>query len=151
MAGPTSDGQRRSRVDGGRRVRIVVRVTDGEYAQLARRAGAAALTVPSYLAVTGLRPDGVPIAETRSALTNLTAVRRLLIGATTNLNQLTAKLHATGELDPALPAVLAAVQRIAARTDQAVTDLAATLARPGDRPRRAHRADGAGQAPGAGR
>jgi hypothetical protein len=97
---------------------VVVRFTPEELASVSVRAVAAGLTVPSYLALSGLRPEGVAAADAKSALTNIAGVRRLLAGATTNLNQLTRKLHSTGEVDESLGAVAAAVERYAARADE---------------------------------
>lgn len=48
-----------------------------------------------------------------------------MAGVATDLNQLTAKLHATGDLDESLAAVVEALERISARTDDAVDHIAA--------------------------
>ena len=80
MAASTSQGQRRRRVEGGRPARVVVRFTHEEMAAVAARAVAAGLTVPSYLALAGLRPDGLEAADAKSALTNLVGTRRVLAG-----------------------------------------------------------------------
>lgn len=104
-----------------------VKFTEDEYRMIVVRAAAANLTVPSYLALTGLRPEGVAVSDAKSALTNLTGVRRVLAGVASNLNQLTAKLHSTGEVDDSLAGVLVAVQRISVRTDEAVADLATVV------------------------
>jgi hypothetical protein len=106
---------------------VVVRFTDGEYQAVAVRAVAAGLTVPSYLALTGLRPEGVAAADAKSALTNIAGARRVLAGVASNLNQLTHKLHGTGEVDAALPAVLAAVERVSVRVEDAIADVAAVV------------------------
>jgi len=119
-----STGHRRGRVHGGRTTRVVVRLTAREYQAVGTHAAAAGLTVPTYLAVTGLRPEGVNSADAKSALTNLVGTRRVLAGAASNLNQLTRKLHVTGEIDQALPAVLAAVERLAGRVEDAVEQIA---------------------------
>lgn len=111
-------------MQGGRPVRVVVRLTAREHQAVLDRSIAAGLTVPSYLALCGLRPNGVAAADVKSALTNARGARRLLAGAANNLNQLTAKLHATGHVDPALPAALAAVERIAARVDDDIARVA---------------------------
>jgi hypothetical protein len=124
MAAVVSKGQRRRRVAGGRPARVVVRFTVEELAAVSGRAVAAGLTVPSDLAWAGLRPEGVEAADAKSALTNLVGVRRVLAGVASNLNQLTRKAHATGELDPAVPAVLDAVVRLVARTQGAVEAVA---------------------------
>jgi hypothetical protein len=88
-------------------------LTEGEYRAVAARASAAGLTVPSYLALTGLRPEGVAAGDAKAALINARGARRVLSGVGNNLNQLTAKLHSTGEVDSALPVVVAAVHRVA--------------------------------------
>ena len=91
MAAVVSQGQRRRRVQGGRTARVVVRFTVEELAAVSGRAVAAGLTVPSYLALAGLRPEGVEAADAKSALTNLVGVRRVLAGVASNLNQLTVR------------------------------------------------------------
>jgi Bacterial mobilisation protein (MobC) len=118
---------RRRRVAGGRHVPVQVKFTAAEYQSVVARAVAAGLTVPSYLALSGLRPHGVASTDIKAALINARGARRVLAGVGNNLNQLTAKLHSTGEVDVALPAVVAAVERIAARVDQAVVDVAALV------------------------
>lgn len=106
---------------------VHMKFTAEEYAVVATRASAARLSVPSYLALTGLRPEGVAAGDVRSALTGLDGVRRVLAGVASNLNQLTAKLHATGEVDGALPGVLAAVAELAGRVDEAAGEVAAAV------------------------
>lgn len=123
MAAPVSHGGRRRRVVGGRSEKVVVRFTPEELAAVSLRAAAAGLTTPSYLAVTGLRPEGVAAADARSALINMTGARRVLAGVASNLNQLTHKLHGTGQVDASLPAVLEAVERIASRVESAIAEL----------------------------
>ncbi len=118
---------RRPRVAGGRPVQVQVTFTVEEYQSVVARAAAAGLTVPSYLAVTGMRPEGVDSADAKSAVTNLSGTRRVLAGVANNLNQLTAKLHATGELDDSLPAVLDAVDRLSTRVEEAVDQVAAVV------------------------
>jgi hypothetical protein len=106
---------------------VQVTFTVEEYQSVVARAAAAGLTVPSYLAVTGMRPEGVDSADAKSAVTNLSGTRRVLAGVANNLNQLTAKLHATGELDDSLPAVLDAVDRLSVRVEEAVDQVAAVV------------------------
>jgi hypothetical protein len=108
-------------------VPVQVKFTEAEYQSVVARAIAAGLTVPSYLALSGLRPDGVASTDIKAALINVRGARRVLAGVGNNLNQLTAKLHSTGEVDVALPAVVAAVERIATRVDQAIVDVAALV------------------------
>lgn len=112
---------------GGRTFAVQVKFTATEYQAVTARATAAALTVPSYLAVTGMRPEGVDSADAKSAVTNLSGARRVLAGVANNLNQLTAKLHTTGELDDSLPTVLDAVNRLSSRVEDAVDQVAAVV------------------------
>ncbi len=51
----------------------------------------------------------------------------MVAGVANNLNQLTAKLHGTGEADAALPAVIEAVGRLSVRVEDAVTQVAAIV------------------------
>lgn len=118
---------RRARVTGGRQVQVQVKFSEAEYQAVVARAVGAGLTVPSYLALAGVRPDGVDSASAKAALINARGARRVLAGVANNLNQLTAKLHATGEVDPSLPPVVAAVERVMARVDEAIADIAALV------------------------
>ncbi len=120
-------GSRRPRVAGGRTVQVQVMFSVEEYQAVAARAIASGLTVPSYLAVAAVRPETTSVGEARSALTNITGVRRVLAGVASNLNQLTHKLHGTGEVAAALPAVVAAVERISERVDEAIAEVAAVV------------------------
>ena len=56
-------------------------------------------------------------------------VRRLLAGASTNLNQVARRLNSTGELDDSLAAVAAAVERYAARADEVAATLSSVVGR----------------------
>ena len=112
---------------GGRPIRVNVKLTEAEYQSVSARAIAAGLTVPSYLALVGLRPEGVAAGEAKAALINARAARRVLSGVANNLNQLTAKLHSTGETDAALPAVVAAVERVTARIDDAIAQVSTVV------------------------
>ncbi len=120
---------RRRRVEGGRSLVVKVRFTAAEFEAVAAAAAAEGLTVPSFLAVGALRPAGVAGADAKSALTNLVGVRRILAGVATNLNQLTAKLHGTGQLDPATGAVIEATERIMGRAEAAIVDVAVLAGR----------------------
>jgi len=107
-------------VSGGRKHRVVVRLTEDEYERIAARATEIRQTVPSYLALTGMRPEGVAASDVKAAFINLHAIRRVNSGIANNLNQLTAKLHATGELDASLRAALEAAARISERVEAAI-------------------------------
>lgn len=118
---------RRRRVEGGRPIKVEVKFTEAEFEAVSLRAAAARLTVPSFLAVTALRPAGVGEGDARSAVTNLVAVRRVLAGVATNLNQIAARVNGSGQVDAALPAVLDAVDRMTERTGDAVRAVAGAV------------------------
>lgn len=118
---------RRRRVPGGRQVAVQVKFSVAEHDAVVARAMVAGLTVPSYLALSGLVPEGVAAGDAKAALVNARGARRVLAGVANNLNQLTAKLHGTGEVDPSLPAVVAAVERVMARVDETIADIAALV------------------------
>jgi hypothetical protein len=67
---------------------VQVTFTVGEFQAVAARAAVSGLAVPSYLAVSGMRPEGVAAADAKSAVTNLAGTRRVLAGVANNLNQL---------------------------------------------------------------
>jgi hypothetical protein len=48
-------------------------------------------------------------------------------GVANILNQLTAKLHTTGQVDAALPAGIAAVERVMVRVDDAIAEVSAVV------------------------
>lgn len=106
---------------------VQVKFTMEAYRAVVARAVAVGLTVPSYLAVTGMRPEGVDSADAKSTLTNLASTRRVLGGVANNLNQLTAKLHATGGADAALPTVIETVGRLSVQVEDAVVQVAAIV------------------------
>ncbi|MCW2539683.1 MAG: hypothetical protein JWN95_1408 [Frankiales bacterium] len=105
---------------GGRKVRVVVRLTDDEFDRIAARAAEIKQTVPSYLALTGLRPEGVASSDIKAALIALREIQRVNAGVANNLNQLTAKLHATGELDASLRAAVGAAAGLSVRLDAVI-------------------------------
>lgn len=99
-------------------------MTDQEYASVCARAAEIGHTVPSYLALTGLRPEGVASADIKTALISLRAMRRVHAGIANNLNQLTAKLHTTGELDHNLPTLLVTISGLSSHLDTAIDRVA---------------------------
>lgn len=122
MAASTSSGRRRARVPGGRTVRVVVRVTPAEYAELTGHAHRGGLTVPSYLADLGLHPDTVPAAELRAALTHAAALRRQLAAVAARLDQL-ASDGGTSNGEAALSEVLRILADVGQRAAHAATAL----------------------------
>ncbi len=118
---------RRVRVSGGRQVQVNVKLTEEEYQSVTARAVAAGLTVPSYLALAGLRPEGVASADAKAARINARGARRVLAGGANNLKQRTPNRHATGELDEALSAVVAATERTMRRVDDSISEISAVV------------------------
>jgi hypothetical protein len=124
--------RRRRREQVPRLRRVVVRFSDEEFGRLSANAAAARLTLAAYLAELGtaaVAAGGTPArrgeVERGELLVQLMRVHRLLRGATTNLNQVTATLNATGELPGELTAVAAYVRTVASRVDAVVAAIAA--------------------------
>ena len=108
----TVPGQRRQRrLPGGRQQRIVVRVDPQTWLHLKVGAVAARRSVPAYLVEVGRRPliagtGGMSLAGQRTMAEQLDNVLTRLSRSGTLLNQITAKLHATGHLHGGLDGVL---------------------------------------------
>lgn len=129
-----SKGRRQTRVPGGRRQRIVVKVTAQDAQDLEKRAAAAGLSVPAWLVAAGLAGrtsgggEGLQLAgmsarERRAWAAEFVGARRLLRGVATNINQLAAGMNATGEVGEQLGAVLDLTRRVTARLDVVMTRL----------------------------
>ena len=133
--------KRRTRLVGGRKTATVgVRCTAEELADLKSRAGREGLSVPAYLmaAATGRRVlpgrelerpapvGGAAVSsaeELRTVAGELMAVRRVVVGIATNVNQLAKVANATG----AVPAETGASLDAAARALQRVDVVAAAI------------------------
>lgn len=145
--------RRRRRVEpGGRQNQLLVRLTDEERARIEQRAAEMGLTPASYLAEIGQAavpagangsPEGdgangagdgarmvtevgrpLRVLERRAVAAELMAVRRLLSGVATNLNQLARVANTTGHLNPSqLAAAAAAVIRYLPRLETVVAAL----------------------------
>ncbi|WP_406693315.1 hypothetical protein REH65_33325 (plasmid) [Saccharopolyspora sp. ID03-671] len=103
----TANARRRVRHEGGRHKQIKVLVNENEYESLAARAAACNLKLPSYLVLSGLQSlatgSGSPSmspAQVRALVAEVYALKRVIRGSATNLNQLTKSAHATGEIPP---------------------------------------------------
>lgn len=96
--------RRQRRVEGGAQQRINVRATEDIYAALVVRAAVAGLSLPRYLVESGLSEDsgGWSLRQQRWWAQRLDVVDVRLVRIGVNLNQIAARLHATGELDPGL-------------------------------------------------
>lgn len=111
MSTMPSGERRQRRIPGGRDKRIVVRVDPDTWYKLKLRAIAACRSLPAYLVEVGLRPliagtSGMSLAGQRAMAEQLDTVLTRLRQSGTLLNQIAAKLHATGQLDGGLHAVL---------------------------------------------
>ncbi|SDN13446.1 mobilisation protein (MobC) [Lentzea albidocapillata subsp. violacea] len=86
---------------------MLVKLNDDEYEKISGRAAAAGLTSASFLALLGIQdvPDSAAPAkltdvQLRALAAELYAIKRILRGAGTNLNQMAATANTTGEIDP---------------------------------------------------
>jgi len=110
MAGVPGE-RRQRRIPGGRRKRIVVRVDPQTWFQLKAGAVAARRSLPAYLVEVGRRPlisgtGGMSLAGQRAMAEQLDTVLTRLGRSGTLLNQIAARLHATGQLHAGLDGVL---------------------------------------------
>lgn len=101
----TANARRRVRHEGGRHKQIKVLVNESEHENLAARATACNLKLPSYLVLSGLQSlatgSGSPSlspAQVRALVAEVYALKRVIRGSANNLNQLTKSAHATGEV-----------------------------------------------------
>ncbi|MEV4649038.1 hypothetical protein [Saccharopolyspora sp. NPDC049357] len=130
----TPAARRRVRHDGGRKKPIKVLVNDDEYEQLSARAAACGLTVPSYLVLSGMQSlaagaDGPSMspAQARALVAELYAVKRILRGSSTNLNQLTKSANATGEIPSEAWRHAERIARMEQRLDDVLASIAPEL------------------------
>ena len=111
---------------GGRRHAHKVLVTPEEEALLARRAGEQGVSVARLLVESALSEATETPATRRAAMVELFAIRRLLAGIATNVNQIARYANANHEFPADAAGVLVGVRRIAGRIDEALEDLAVT-------------------------
>ena len=127
--------RRRANVVGGRRHAHRVLVTPEEEARLLLLAGEAGVTVPRLLVEAALAPArGETATSRRDVLAELFAVRRLLAGVASNVNQVAKVANSMGRVAPETDGVLDAVVRLATRVDGLVDELGAGRARRSRRP-----------------
>ncbi len=99
-----SHSRRRSRASGGRDRQIKVRLSEEEHEQVSARARASGLTEASYLALCGMEnlvgssSSHLSLTQLRAWVAELYALKRILRGSATNLNQLTKLANATDEV-----------------------------------------------------
>lgn len=103
----TARSRRRIRHDGGRQKQIKVLVNEDEREQLAARAAATNLSLPSYLVLAGMQSPAsgasgpsMSLPQVRAWVAELYAIKRILRGSSTNLNQLARAANASGEPQP---------------------------------------------------
>jgi hypothetical protein len=121
MAGVPAE-RRQRRMPGGRQKRIVVRVDPETWLQLKAVAVAARRSLPAYLVEVGRRPliagmAGMSLAGQRAMAEQLDTVLTRLNRSGTLLNQIAARLHATGQLHAGLNGVLDYHRRTVAQLD----------------------------------
>lgn len=137
--------RRRTRLVGGRKSATVgVRCTADELADLRSRAGREGLSVPAYLmaAATGRRVipgrelerpapvGGAAVSsaeELRTVAGELMAVRRIVIGLATNINQIAKVANSTGQVPAETGPALGAVERALNRVDVVAQAITAAL------------------------
>lgn len=88
-----SEGKRRRQYNAEGRRRHYYTTTPGEQASIKLLAGRVGLTVPHYLVQSALTGGGDMVAQLRLLVEELSAVRKLLTPAATNLNALTKAAH----------------------------------------------------------
>jgi hypothetical protein len=117
-------GLRRHRLEGGRGVKLTVRLSDAEYDAIAVRADSAGVNAQRFLvdsALASRRPQaGIPAALTAE----LSGIRRLLGSLANNMNQIARWLNSGGRPDARVIAAMDAVRRATIRLDTALGWLA---------------------------
>lgn len=111
------------RLPSGRQHSVHVRLSDDEYTEIAGRAAAARLTIPSYLAAAGrLTGDQPGPVQFRAIAAEMMGLRRLVAGVARNVNQVAAATN-TGAAPAETSAVLLASERVLHRTDDLLAGL----------------------------
>ena len=129
MSDPTSPKKklrrrRRANVAGGRLKSHVVRVSDGEEAQLLVMAKGE-VTIPRLLVETTLASGGETPTEMRAAIAELFRVRRELTGMATNVNQIAHAVNIDGLLPVGTAATVARIKEVVDDVDAVIERLAA--------------------------
>lgn len=124
--GVAAGTRRRQRNESGGRSRIrQVKLTEAEDAKLIARAERAGMSVPRWLAESGLSSDpGVTREERREWLTELMGIERLLANVANNVNQIAVGVNATGQTEYDLAEVMAICKRAVSRTGAAIETVA---------------------------
>ncbi len=98
--------------------------TDGEWARVSALAQVQGVTVPRLYARAMLAGDVVVSARVQQVHLELYGVRRLLAGATTNINQIARVANATSEVDDrALAGAVDLLERQIGRLNELLKDL----------------------------
>ena len=118
---------RRHRLEGGRSVKLTVRLSDAEYDAIAARADSAGVNAQRFLVDSALASRR-PQARVPAALTaELSGIRRLLGSLSNNMNQIARWLNSGGRPDARVTAAMDAVRRATIRLDAVLGWLAPEL------------------------
>jgi len=125
----SSRRRQRQTGEGVREIRVTPRFNAEEYAQVTANAAAARMAVQAWVARAAAAPGMALMLATKederaALLGELMGLHRQFSGAARNLNQVTAKLNATGERPGELAAIVDHVERVARRVDELVIQLA---------------------------
>ncbi len=115
--------RRRANVAGGRKHSHRVLVTGEEEARLTRLAEEQRVTVPRLLIESALAGTGETPTQRRDAMSELFALRRLLAGASTNINQLARVGNTEGNIPVGTAASLEEIRALVGRIDEAIEGL----------------------------
>ncbi|MBA3807729.1 MAG: plasmid mobilization relaxosome protein MobC [Solirubrobacterales bacterium] len=115
--------RRRANVEGGRQRSHRVLVTAEEESRLVLLAGEQCVTVPRLLIETTLAGAGETPTVRRDAMSELFALRRLLAGASTNINQLARVGNTEGNVPVGSAASVAEIRALVGRIDAAIEGL----------------------------
>jgi hypothetical protein len=115
--------RRRANVAGGRRHSHRVLVTVEEQARLTVLAEEQRVTVPRLLIETTLASTGETPTQRRDAMSELFALRRLLAGATTNINQLARVANTERNVPVGTADSLVEIRALVERVDAAIEGL----------------------------
>jgi len=116
---PMWAGGRRTRHPSGRHVRMSLRLSPAENADVRRLALAAGVSPQRFLLEAALHGGPVTVAERRRRVDELGFITRQLVGLATNVNQLAKAANRTGQVPAGTGQALVAIERLAAQVGRA--------------------------------